>query len=200
MTHVCDANDRYVVVVRPVPSRDSYRSGDAVVVVDEKRRIRHWNAAAEALTGISASAALGRNCWDVVGGRTDGGTVVCGPACGVVSRGDVARFCLVINTARCKRRVFMSTIVCETGGGNRVIHVLSPEDAPDVVDLASLTNREREVLALLSEGLDVRAAALHLGISVTTMRTHVRHILSALGVRSQAAAVAKARRISGSAS
>jgi DNA-binding CsgD family transcriptional regulator len=200
MTHVCDGNDTYDVVVRPIPGRDSFRCGDALVVVDETRRIRQWNAAAEALTGISVSAALGRKCWDVMGGRTELGSVVCGPACGVVSRGEVARFCLVINTARCKRRVFMSTIICETGGGNRVIHVLSPEDAPDVVDLGVLTNREREVLALLSEGLDVRAAALHLGISVTTMRTHVRHILSALGVRSQAAAVAKARRMSQSAS
>jgi PAS domain S-box-containing protein len=61
-----------VVVVRPVPGRDSFRSGDALVVVDEKRRVREWNAAAEALTGIRSSAALGRKCWDVVGGRTDG--------------------------------------------------------------------------------------------------------------------------------
>jgi DNA-binding NarL/FixJ family response regulator len=99
----------------------------------------------------------------------------------------------VINTASRKRRVFMSTIVCETGAGTELIHLLSPQDAPDVVDLDVLTNREREVLALLSEGLAVRAVALHLGISVTTVRTHVRHILSALGVSSQAAAVARAR-------
>jgi DNA-binding CsgD family transcriptional regulator len=200
MTHVYDGNERYDVVVRPVPSSDSFRCGDALVVVDEKRRVRHWNPAAEALTGIPSSAARGRQCWDVVGGRTDAGSIVCGPACGLVLRGDVARFGLVINTAHCKRRVLMSTIFCETGAGSRVIHVLSPEDDPDVVDLDVLTDREREVLALLSEGLDVRAVALHLGISVTTTRTHVRHILSALGVRSQAAAVAKARRMSRSAS
>jgi DNA-binding NarL/FixJ family response regulator len=104
---------------------------------------------------------------------------------------------MVINTAQCKRRVFMNTIVYETDAGNCVIHVLSPEEAPDLVDLDILTRREREVLALLCEGLDVRTAALHLGISVTTMRTHVRHILAALGVRSQVAAVAQARRMSG---
>lgn len=189
-----------MVVVRPVRGRSSFHSGDALVVVDEKRRVRQWNAAAEALTGIPLSAALGRRCWDVVGGRTDEGTVVCGPACGLASRGNVARFGLVINTARCQRRVFMSTIVFGTGAGTGLIHILSPEDAPVVVDLDVLTNREREVLALLSEGLDVRAVALHLGISVTTARTHVRHILSALGVGSQAAAVAKTRRMSRSAS
>jgi DNA-binding NarL/FixJ family response regulator len=126
--------------------------------------------------------------------------MVCGPACALVARGDVAHFGLVINTAHCKRRVLMSTIVCDSGAGTRVLHVLSPEDAPDVVDLDVLTKREREVLALLSEGMDVRAMALHLGISVTTTRTHVRHILSALDVRSQAAAVAKAQRMSRSAS
>jgi DNA-binding CsgD family transcriptional regulator len=185
--------------MRPVRGRDPFRCGDALVVVDEKRRVRQWNAAAEVLTGIPSSAALGRRCWDIIGGRTHGGTVVCGPDCDVVAHGDVVRIDLVINTARCKRRVCMSTIVCDIGAGQRVIHLLSAEDAPDVVDLDVLTSREREVLALLSAGLDVRAVALQLGISVTTARTHVRHILSALDVRSQAAAVAKARRMSRSA-
>jgi DNA-binding CsgD family transcriptional regulator len=186
--------------VQPVPGHASFRCGDALVVVDEKRHVRQWNTAAVALTGIPSSAALGRKCWEVVGGRTEEGTVICGPACAIASRGEVRHFGLVINTAHCKRRVYMSTVVCETDAGNCVIHVLSPEEAPDLVDLNVLTRREQEVLALLSEGLDVRAAALQLGISVTTMRTNVRHILSALGVRSQAAAVAKVRQISPSAS
>jgi PAS domain-containing protein len=111
MTHVCDGGDSYAVVVPSVPGSDAFRCGDALVVIDEQKRVRQWNAAAEALTGIPSSAAVGRKCWEVMGGRTDGGTVVCGPACDVVSRGDVPHFGLVINTARCKRRVLMSTLV-----------------------------------------------------------------------------------------
>lgn len=58
--------------------------------------------------------------------------------------------------------------------------------------LASLTSREREILGLMSQGLDNRAIADHLIISYATVRTHVRRILEKLEARSQLEAVAKA--------
>jgi DNA-binding NarL/FixJ family response regulator len=58
--------------------------------------------------------------------------------------------------------------------------------------LGSLTPREQEILALMSQGLDNRAVADHLSISYTTVRTHVRKILEKLEARSQLEAVAKA--------
>ncbi len=51
--------------------------------------------------------------------------------------------------------------------------------------LDSLTAREREVLQLLAEGLDTRAAAGRLHVSPRTHRNHVANILSKLGVHSQ---------------
>ena len=183
-----------------VEGRPLLRSGDALVVVDERGRVVQWNAAAESLTGIPPSAALGRMCWDIVGGRTEDGTPICMPGCRFAERRELERVELVINTARCKRRVSMSTIAHATTAGMRIIHLLSPDDAPEVVPLDVLTTREREVLALLSDGLDARALALRLGISVTTVRTHVRNVLSKLGVSSQVAAVAQARRGPGPAS
>jgi two-component system, NarL family, response regulator DevR len=58
--------------------------------------------------------------------------------------------------------------------------------------LESLTRREQEILALMSQGLDNRTVAERLSISYATVRTHVRSILEKLEVRSQLEAVAKA--------
>lgn len=50
---------------------------------------------------------------------------------------------------------------------------------------AHLTARERECLALLVEGLDTRAMTLRLGVSTTTVRSHVQALLTKLGVHSR---------------
>ena len=61
--------------------------------------------------------------------------------------------------------------------------------------LASLTPREREILALMIDGADNRAVAEQLHISYATVRTHVRSILAKLDARSQLDAVTKAIQI-----
>jgi DNA-binding CsgD family transcriptional regulator len=57
-----------------------------------------------------------------------------------------------------------------------------------------LTAREREVLALLAEGLTGALIAKRLTISITTARNHLQHIQRKLGVHSQIEAVAYAYR------
>jgi DNA-binding NarL/FixJ family response regulator len=57
-----------------------------------------------------------------------------------------------------------------------------------------LTKRELEILELLAEGLRYRQIAEQLFISPRTVGTHMEHILSKLGVRSRAEAVAVAYR------
>jgi|tagenome__1003787_1003787.scaffolds.fasta_scaffold20932854_3 PAS domain S-box-containing protein len=58
-----------------------------------------------------------------------------------------------------------------------------------------LTPREREVLALLAEGLTSADAAAQLGLSAETIETHVRRALRKLGARSRTHAVALALRL-----
>jgi NarL family two-component system response regulator LiaR len=57
-----------------------------------------------------------------------------------------------------------------------------------------LTPREREVLALIVEGLSNPQIGERLSISVTTVRSHVSNILSKLGVSNRAGAIALAVR------
>ncbi len=50
---------------------------------------------------------------------------------------------------------------------------------------ASFTNREREVLHALAEGLENAEISTRLGISIRTTRTHMMHILNKLGANSR---------------
>jgi DNA-binding NarL/FixJ family response regulator len=59
---------------------------------------------------------------------------------------------------------------------------------------AALTNREREVLMLLAEGVRQSEIATRLFISAKTVATHIQHILLKLGVHSRAEAIAVAYR------
>ncbi|HEX7264552.1 MAG TPA: response regulator transcription factor [Candidatus Dormibacteraeota bacterium] len=61
--------------------------------------------------------------------------------------------------------------------------------------LESLTPREKEVLRLMAEGAASRDIATRLGISYTTVRTHIRSLGSKLGVHSKLEAIVKAREL-----
>jgi DNA-binding CsgD family transcriptional regulator len=60
--------------------------------------------------------------------------------------------------------------------------------------VTSLTPRQQEVLHLLDHGLSTPQIAQRLGISIETVRNHIRAILRALGVHSRLQAVAEARK------
>ena len=61
--------------------------------------------------------------------------------------------------------------------------------------LERLTPREKEVLRLMADGMPSREIATRLGISYTTVRTHIRSLGSKLGVHSKLEAIVKAREL-----
>lgn len=62
--------------------------------------------------------------------------------------------------------------------------------APGEARLAKLSERERDVLALLAQGLPNREIAQRLSISEPTVKTHVAHILTKLHLRNRSEAAA----------
>ena len=61
-----------------------------------------------------------------------------------------------------------------------VSHLLERSRANDPLD--RLTRREREVLSLMAEGLTDRGIADRLFVTPNTVETHIRHIISKLGL------------------
>ena len=66
-----------------------------------------------------------------------------------------------------------------------------PEPPPLKAPATRLTPREQEVLQRLAEGFLYKEIATALGLSVETVRTHVRNIYEKLHVRTRMEAVVK---------
>ena len=77
---------------------------------------------------------------------------------------------------------------------SRMLADLGRGEVPPEDPLERLSDREREVLALLAEGLRNREIAERLVISEPTVKTHVRHVLEKLRIRNRAEAAAFAVR------
>ena len=74
----------------------------------------------------------------------------------------------------------------------RVIDRLAQQPVPELGDnalLAELTPREREVLDLMARGMSNREIAVALAVEESTIRTHVKRVLSKLGLRDRIQAV-----------
>ncbi|HXG77387.1 MAG TPA: LuxR C-terminal-related transcriptional regulator [Gaiellaceae bacterium] len=180
---------------------ESFRSGDALFAFGADLSIVLWNAEAEHLTGIPADEALGRPCWDVLRAVDERGAIVCHPGCSgarLAREGwpvPCRRF--LIKTADGRKLVSASTVTVQLPGQELVVlqllrngHPLADEDAQPV----RLTRRQRQVLALLAEGLPAKVIARRLEIAEATVRNHIQALLTELGCHSQLQAVAEARR------
>lgn len=183
------------------------RSGDAVFRCDDDLRIAEWNEGAEKLTGVAAEDAVDRHCWDVIAGHDEHGGLVCHPGCSIarLARQGFPVSCtnLLVRTPRGERRITISTIVLRNGRGSLILHPMretpvEPAQRPrsETARPPGLTPRQLEILTLLAGGVRVREIAQRLSLSETTVRNHVRAVLSELGAHSQLEAVARARDLS----
>lgn len=169
---------------------------------DGAGRIAEWNRAAEELSGIPARDAVGHRCWEVIRGRDARGGIVCHPGCSVVRLAregwPVSCTDLRVRMPSGVEHLALETIVVDDGGETEVLHLLQAappdtEGAAPSADVPALTPRQREILALLADGIRPKEIAGRLSLSLPTVRNHIHALLRRLGVSSQLAAVAKAR-------
>ena len=85
----------------------------------------------------------------------------------------------------------MVVVARETRGGSRVRGVFDRETTRAPV----LTQREREILALLADGFGNKQIAARLGISTSTVKTHLELLFDKLDVSTRTEAVTAAARM-----
>ena len=194
----------------PVLADLLFQLADGAFAVDAQRRVIFWNPACEDLLGVPAREALGRPCEEVVRACDSSGKRFCGPACRVAQlvRGGAAPKAEPLWFAHdegMRRRLWLSVFLMPSQwqGLWTVVHLLQSEvpaakplgrSESSLPQAPSLTAREREILCLLARGLHTGAISLRLCISAVTVRNHIQHLISKLGLHSQIEAVAYAYR------
>lgn len=118
---------------------------------------------------------------------------------------DAARFAALeagasafLHKSRAAAEVVDAIRVVARGGSlftPRTISALLNKRRESETQLERLTPREKEVLRMMAEGAASRDIANRLGISYTTVRTHIRSLGSKLGVHSKLEAIIKAREL-----
>lgn len=76
----------------------------------------------------------------------------------------------------------------------RVVRLLAARRV-EVSERPTLTEREREVLRLVAEGLSNKEVAAALGLSPRTVQTHLQHVMHKLGAASRVDAVVRGLRL-----
>lgn len=184
--------------------------GSEIAVLDVSGQIvwvnATWREARAAHTDdLVAGAAIGGNLVGLLRGMTDqrGPRLAAGIA--AVARGALA---LSVDewvgpdgstrllAARPLRPPHRGAVVTIDDTGHGRLGATPRPDAPgDLAEpIASLSPREREVLRLMTQGLDNRQIASELGVAYTTIRSHTRSIIDKLGARSRLDAVTRAYR------
>ncbi|NUR07268.1 MAG: response regulator transcription factor [Nocardioidaceae bacterium] len=184
-TYVCDPHPMFadalalalrsrghteVVVVAPqdlVRRAAGDPAGPPVVVLDEPALVDDLRVARPDVTVMLLTE---QQCADARAAFDDGSVT-----------GLVAKTCDVRSVESALRRVCRGERVLE--GYRACEQPVRPDRSPD-----DLTPREHEVLTLLADGESTSAMAARLGVSVNTVRTHLRTLFQKLGVNTRAKA------------
>jgi DNA-binding NarL/FixJ family response regulator len=75
---------------------------------------------------------------------------------------------------------------------NRVLKMVKSQRVSDSKNLFNLTDREKEILSCLVEGMSYKLIADECTISIDTVNVHIKNIYKKLQVHSKSEAVAKA--------
>ncbi len=101
----------------------------------------------------------------------------------------------LLKSARLKEITEAIRTISQGGGSldkNVAKFILEKMTTKELFHIDALTERENEILLMLSEGFVKKEIATQLGIGYSTVDTHVSHIYKKLGVSNAPAAVSKA--------
>lgn len=183
LTLACRGSD--VAVLGPVRHIEAARAAMDVATVDVLA-IEIQPSASELVRG--AASALPRvpvlAFADVANPEAGAGIIAAG-ASGVLERGASRRA-----TVDAVRRVAAGELILPAAHLTALVELIGlAQHGRGPNRMESLTRREREVLALLADGLTTGEVARAMSISVLTVQSHVKNVLSKLGVHSKVEAI-----------
>lgn len=130
-------------------------SQDGVYAVDMDQRIVFWNRSATALLGWTAAEALGRRCWEVIGGQLESQAQCCEAGCNTVllaRQGSIAPSQTILTHTKERQPVWL-----------RVTHVVIPGRRRELTTLVHIfgdVSQEVEAKRLLRQLSGVVAFAI----------------------------------------
>lgn len=190
-------------------------SRDGLFVVDLRQRIVHWSESAVALLGLSPDEAVGRRCFDVIGGTDMRNARYCHENCTVMAnarrgRGTTNFDVHVADRSSQPLIMNVSILLCENpdGEGATTFHlfrdvtsqrrveqlasVVRPprldedrEAQPATCALSPPTERQLEIVRILAAGEDVKHIAAILNLSPVTVRNHIQGAMERFDVRTR---------------
>lgn len=193
----------------------TFKTSEIAYAVTREGKIIAWNRAAENVFGYPDTKAIGKKCWELLRGEDAFGNAYCCEGCPIrtaaFNNRSVNCFHIKFKTASHEIKDFaVSALLLKGATGNDVMVALcrcnnseiykpvsdsGQSRAPSPRQRGNLTQREQEVLFLLSEGHATTEISSSLGISTHTVRNHVQHILSKLQVQSRLKAINLSRRL-----
>lgn len=155
----------------------------AVMLVSRDGMVGQQNRASRQLLGDC----VGERCCDVMVALRAAGTLPCHKGCAkrLLEAGLESPA-----AANVRRRGQQHLLTC-VPADDRVICSLTASGTAHPAAWQALTRRELSVLELLAEGETASSAAVELGLSTSTVRTHVEKLRLKLGASTQAAVVAR---------
>ncbi len=175
--------------------------------IDKDARVVLWNEGAERLFGLPQEEALGKPCYDVVDGNDCFGNRYCGRNCPILGMWASSMPVNPAEIVTCggagDRTTGMISLDVPATNGPMLVHIFHPRSAtranalPQVQqpNVPLLTDRERQVLRHLSDATPTAEIARELKLSVSTVRSHIQHLLDKLGASGRLEAVLLAQRL-----
>jgi DNA-binding CsgD family transcriptional regulator len=192
--------------------------GMPVWVTGGDGNVVYVNERAEDLFGKSSEGCVGQPCHKIIGGRKPSGAPFCVPECAVRrlashgreiepyplrlprknKRDDMVRVVVIVAHRPGDHFDYFVHCIVDDARHERfkkyIDKVVARSPHPSAEELSleifQLTRREREILRLLSDDETLHGIAHRLNLSYATVRNHVQHILTKLGVHSILEAVA----------
>lgn len=194
---------------------EHYITGDTTFGVDQAGVIVLWNEAAEKSLGFPAHEALGQKCWELLAGHDQYGNRHCCEHCPLMEMNlnhePVHAFKSTFRTASMQSLPFDVSwlTVIDDSGDEILLHICRPEldtatiqlpthepvEPRDSRKLGTLSEREHEILVMLSEKVSTQNIAERMSISIRTVRTHIQHLMYKLRVHKRRDAIEVAKHL-----